>query len=79
MRKDSSEIIQAFPIQANTFIGTPSSFVPNGHNILHATADSTVSFTIDGTTLDVEVSAGQDLAFDGSCSSITATDVCWIS
>ena len=79
MRKDSAEIIQAFPIQGNTFVGTPNDFQPKGHNIIHASADCTITFTINGATIDVAVMAGQDLAFDASCSSITATDTCWIS
>ena len=80
MVKDSAEVIQAFPVEANTHVGTPSGFNANGYKILHAAADCDVTFDfgILGSVI-ISVTAGQDLAFNSDVQTITATATCWIS
>ena len=80
MIKDSTEIVQAFPIQSNTYTGTPSGFDATGFSILHSAADADITFDF-GTAGTVVVStlSGQDLAFSDNVQTITATATCWIS
>ena len=80
MIKDSAEIVQAFPIQANTYSGVPNGFNANGYSIIHSAADADITFDF-GTMGVVVIStlAGQDLAFSKDVQTITATAVCWIS
>ena len=80
MVKDSTEIVQAFPIQSHTYSGTPCSFDATGYSILHAAEDCDITFNF-GTmgAVVVTVKAGQDLAFNDNVETITATATCWIS
>jgi len=80
MVKDSSEVIQAFPVEAGTYVGVPNGFNANGYKLLHAAVDCDVTFDfgILGVVV-ISVVAGQDLAFNDDVQIITATDICWIS
>ena len=80
MIKESTEIIQAFPIAPHTYVGTPSGMDVKGYNILHAAEDCTITFEF-GTqgTVSVDVLAGQDLSIHPDCQYLTATGTCWIS
>jgi len=79
MKQVNSQIVQAFPIQENTFVGTPNGFEPKGHNILHAAGDGDITFSFGATDVVVTVANGQDLAFGQGVTSITAGFACWIS
>ena len=80
MVKENSDIVQAFPIRANTYNGTANAFTPKGHNIIHAVADGDITFDM-GTegTVTIAVLAGQDLAFGKEVQAITSTAAVWIS
>ena len=78
--KDNSQPIQAFPIQANTYVGTPTNFDVKGHNVLHASADTTVTFIFEGGAQKViDIPAGMDVALGNGIIYITATAEVWIS
>ena len=79
MVKENSEIIQAFPINANTFIGTPTSLSAVGYSILHAAENCDITFNFSTGAVTVSVVAGQDLAFGEGVVDITATATCWVS
>ena len=80
MVKDSSEIIQAFPIQPNTYTGVPSAFVTKGFSVIHvgSECDITFDFGTQGTVI-VAAKVGQDFAIHSSCQTITASVDCIIS
>ena len=80
MVKQSAEIIQAFPIQANTYVGTPTSIDAVGFNIIHAASDCDITFNFrGGSSVIVSVITGQDLAIGNDCEFITATADIWMS
>ena len=80
MVQTNSQIIQAFPIQANTYTGTPSSFDAKGYKVIHVTSDTQLTFDF-GTqgTVVLNASAGQDFAISNAVLYITADVDCWIS
>ena len=79
MVKAGNEIIQAFPITESTFIGVASAYTGSA-KILHAAADGTITFNFaNGSSISVDVIAGQDLAVDRDTDSITSTATVWIS
>ena len=80
MVKNSAEIIQAFPIKANTYTGTPSGFNASGYEILHVVADCDITFDFGvGGMVVLSAISGQDLAFGTGVQTITATAEVWIS
>ena len=88
MVKESTQIIQAFPVGPHTYIGTLSTFTPLGYSILHAVEDGTITFTFASANgeepcskkdLAFSVMAGQDLAIHPLCESISSSGICWVS
>ena len=74
MKKNSGEAIQALPITASTYVGTPTAFNPKGYDVVHCNADGSVTFDFGNSgTVVVNASAGQDFAIGEGCVSITAT------
>jgi len=78
--KDNSQPIQAFPIQANTYVGTPTNLEAKGYNIVHVAEDATVTFIFEGgSSVVVAAKAGMDLAIGNGVLYITATATVWVS
>ena len=74
MTKVNAQLVQAFPIQANTYIGTASSVSAIGFKIVHAQADGDITFNFGGgVSKVVAVLNGADLALGNDCVSVTST------
>ncbi len=74
MKKDSGQIIQAFPIQSNTYVGTASGLDVEGFDIVHCNEDNTLTFEfgVEGTVV-VNATAGQDFAIANNCKYLTSS------
>ena len=72
MRKENSDTIQAFPIEANTFGGVATDLDVTSFNIVHAVADGTITFAFPSGAIAVPVIAGNDLAIGVGCLTITS-------
>ena len=72
--KNSGEIVQAFPITAGTYVGTPSAISAKGYTLVHCNeaCDVTFNFGVKGTVV-VSATAGMDFAIGEGCETITAT------
>ena len=70
-----NEAIQAFPIHAGTYNGTASSLMIEGrYNVVHASADGTLTFTFPGSnSIVIDVKEGQDFAIAPGCISLTSS------
>ena len=79
MLQDNSQIIQAFPMRANTYVGVANSYT-GPCEIIHAGEDGTLTLNY-GTlgSVVVDVLAGQDLAIDSHIEAVTSTGIVWIS
>jgi len=73
VKKNSGEIIQAFPITSSTYVGTPTSFDPRGYDIVHCNADAELTFNFGAGSVVINALAGQDFAIGEGCVGITAT------
>ena len=80
MVKENSQIIQAFPIKANTYVGIPSNLDVTGYSIVHVNDDATLTFDF-GTEgqVTISASAGIDFAIDDTCKTLTSTAECIVS
>ena len=74
IKKNAGQIIQAFPVTASTYVGTPTAFDPKGYDLVHCNADAQITFDF-GTmgTVVIQGVAGQDFAIGDGCVAITAT------
>jgi len=79
MIQENTQIVQAFPVRANTFNGTANGFVVKGHNIIHAAEDCTITFNIGASSVALNVKEGQDIAFGDEVETINSTATVWIS
>ena len=73
MRKDDGQTIQAFPIEANTFIGVASNEDVTHKSVVHASVDGSITFTFPSGNVAVNVKEGTDLAIGAGCQTITST------
>ena len=81
MVQTNTKVIQAFPVHSGTMVFTSgvSGFEPKGYNLIHAQADTTVTFNFGGAgTVVIDMVAGEDLAFH-ECVTIESTASCIIS
>jgi hypothetical protein len=66
--------VQVFPIHADTYIGTATAVSTYGFKILHAEADATVTFTLEGgATKVISMLAGEDVGIADIVASVTST------
>ena len=74
MVRDNTQVIQAMPIKASTYVGTPANKEARGYNIVHCNTDVTLTFNF-GANGNVVISAmaGQDFAFDNTLVNLTAS------
>ena len=75
---------QAFPILGDSFaaIATAESTTTAAgrkYEILHATANDTITFVFASGNVAVPVTAGDDLVIGGHCTAVTSTAVIWMS
>ena len=74
VKKNSGEMVQAFPITASTYVGTPTAFNPKGYDLVHCNADGDITFDFGNAgTVVISAIAGQDFAIGEGCVAITAT------
>ena len=73
MVKDNSQPIQAFPIQANTFVGTASNLDATNRSLVHANVDGQITFNFANTNIQITVKAGSDFAIGNGCKTLTST------
>ena len=80
MIKENSQIVQAFPIKASTYVGTPTNLDLAGYSIVHVNADAilTFDFGLEGQIV-ITALAGSDFAIDEACETLTATAECLVS
>jgi len=71
MITSGTEIIQAFPLHSNTFVGVANG--QSGFELIHANEDGTVTLTFNKASVVVPMSKGQDFAINGNCESIDST------
>jgi len=78
---EHSEVIQAFPIHEETFIGIADNYIPEGKTILHTIEDDTnITFTFLGAgSKTLKVHKYMDLAISDNCVAITTDKEVWIS
>ena len=79
MVKTNTQLIQAFPIQANTFVGTATDLNMNGYKIVHASADGDLTFTFTSGDITISVVNGMDIAVSNACISMTSSMEVWVS
>ena len=80
MRTVKNNVIQAFVVNGNTYVGTPTDFDVDGFELVHAAADCDVTFNFGGSNnVVVTVTNGQDLVIGPGCISVSATGTVWIS
>ena len=79
MVKDNSQPIQAFPIQANTFVGTASSEDVTNKSIVHTNADTTLTFSFPSGDISIAALVGSDFAIGNGCLTLTSTAEVMIS
>lgn len=72
-RDENYASIQAFPINPNTYVGTPTAESTIGRMLLHAEQDATVTFNFSVGDVEIEMLAGEDVSIATSCISVTAT------
>jgi len=67
-------VIQAFPVNQGTFIGTASALDISSRLILHCLEDNTLTFTFhDGSTLQFDAAAGSDFSIGNGCATLDST------
>jgi len=78
--KDGGQIIQAFPITAATYVGTPTSFDARGYDIVHCNEDCELTFNFGSQgTVVFNATQGSDFTIGAGCVGITATAEVMIS
>ena len=80
MLTQGGQPIQAFPVTPATYVGKPTGISTRGFTILHAAEDGDIEFDFESLgTVNVVVTAGQDIAIDSRCRFITASGTVWMS
>ena len=76
MKVMGDKMVQAFPVDGHTFVGTATGIKGN---IVHAAVDGTLTFGFPEGDVVITVLAGQDLAVATRCTGITSDAEVWIS
>ena len=78
--KDGGQAIQAMPVTASTYVGTPTSLDPRGFDLVHCLADVNLEFNFGaGGVVSFQATAGSDFAIGEGCVGITADGEVMIS
>jgi hypothetical protein len=73
------QAVQAFPIGKNLFVGTASDEPCANRSVLHAAADTTVTFTFrDMATVSLSLPAGMDLGLTRDVAYVSSDAEIWL-
>ena len=79
MKQINSQLVQAFPATANTFVGTASNLDTTNYVVVHAAVDGTLTFDFGTDVVTLDVTAGQDIAIGNGCKTLTSSATVWVS